>query len=106
MRNSILSAALIGSAIMGGILGGCINQIQRDNEAIDSWHGVLVVRDGTAVANPSALTPHELAGVQIIDPMDHITLVTCRDGNTVVNADCPGNPNDWREIRSAASVKS
>lgn len=86
MRNSILSAALIASAVLGGVVGGGI-QANRDVTASESsWDGVFVVsKAGTLVANPSALTPRELASYKIIDPMDHLTICTDRKGETFIN---------------------
>lgn len=103
MRNSILTAALIGSAIVGGIIGGNINEIRRNAETQEAWSQVKVVSGGTLVANPAyyADHPEELSNVTIIDPMDHITICTDRSGDVFVNpkdSEC----QDFKEIQFAS----
>lgn len=64
MRNSILAAALIGSAIMGGLIGGAIGETMERDRIMDAWNDHLtIVADGTLVANPSyyAFFPEALA---------------------------------------------
>lgn len=66
MRNSILALALIASTIMGGIIGGNIEEMQRAAEIQSAWDGVTVVADGTLIANPAyyADHPEELASAR------------------------------------------
>lgn len=86
MRNSILIGVMVSCAIMGGILGGAINDAQRNTADIDAWSGVYVItKQGTLVANPSALSPRELANAKIIDPAQNLTICTDQSGNTFVN---------------------
>jgi hypothetical protein len=72
MRNSILAGVMVSCMILGGIIGGGINEIQRNNETDAAWDRVVVVADGQLVANPAyyADHPEELAkarNVKIID---------------------------------------
>lgn len=100
MQHKILiSLALASATIVGGIIGGGINDIQRNQAAESSWDGVLVVsKGGTLVANPSALTPKELASYTIINPMDHMTICTDRSGRTFVNP-TDDECQDFKSIR-------
>jgi heptaprenylglyceryl phosphate synthase len=68
MRNVLLSGALLASAILGGIVGGGINQRQQDAEIEAAWDNVVVVRDGTLIANPAAYAtdPEALADGQVV----------------------------------------
>lgn len=68
MRNTILTLALVGSAIMGGIAGGNIATAQADAATDAAWDGVVVVRDGTLVANPAyyADHPEDLADAKVV----------------------------------------
>lgn len=72
MKNYIVALSIIASAIIGGIIGGGIDEIQRTAEIEQAWSGITVVADGTLIPNPSAYAydPSHLASaknVRIID---------------------------------------
>jgi hypothetical protein len=101
MKNSILAAALIGAAIIGGIAGGGI-QANRDAAAAETaWSQVLVVRGGTLIANPSAMTPRELADSQIIK-RDPQWIAFC--GNKAIVGDDIGEVFDPAHCKQAMNL--
>lgn len=72
MRNSILAGVMVSSMILGGIIGGGINDMQRNNEVDAAWDRVVVVTDGTLVADPSyyATHPEDLAAARNVRVID------------------------------------
>lgn len=100
MKNSILSLVIAGSAIMGGIIGGGINEHQRNTEQTEAWRNVLVVQGGTLVANPSALTPEELADAEILKKRPRLIGFNC-NGKTMVGESFEDFPiMDCRSVQS------
>lgn len=99
MRNSLLTLTLASAAILGAVAGA---SLQSGRDAIaqeNAWNGVLVVsKAGTLVANPSALTPAQLASYTIVNPMDNLTICTDRKGQTFVNP-TDDECQDFKSIR-------
>lgn len=60
----IVTAAACTAAFLLGVFASAAATIEERNKA---WEGVIVVKDGKVVTNPSTLTPRELARSQIID---------------------------------------
>lgn len=75
MRNSILCGVIVSSMILGGIIGGSINDIQRNSEVEAAWEDISISVDGRLIANPAyyALHPDELASgdTKVIIVDDH-----------------------------------
>lgn len=65
MTSAILAAAGLGMGL-SFVVGQKYEQVTEYNRQLDLWSEVLVVRGGTLVANPSALTPRDLADSQIM----------------------------------------
>lgn len=66
ISNILFAACMVASGIMGGLAGGAIRDHQIHAAEEDAWSDVLVVRGGTLIANPAAMTPAELADSQLI----------------------------------------
>lgn len=66
MREFIAGALIFG--LIGLLLGSVIADYSQMNKVHDAWSEVIVVDNGTLVANPSyyAYHPEELEGVRVI----------------------------------------
>ena len=80
---SLILACALPFAAAGGALA---EKYLAAEKAASAWEGVLVVRNGTLVPNPSALTPQELAQSQLIDRDDFLIGMGCesQEGDAVM----------------------
>lgn len=79
-----LTGALIGASILTFGLGNVSGILVERSSALDqeqrAWSEVLVIHNGTLTANPSALSPQELADSQIIRRGPVVIGYQCQSG--------------------------
>lgn len=84
----MIGHTIYATATLGALAIATIGAYQLGAQSTTKdWSNVIVVRDGSAVANPDALTPEELAGSDFLTTRPRYIATRCRGEHPVMFVD-------------------